>query len=247
MTTRLNTAWIKVGSSVTSPVENTQRAQVLLDSYYVVVGFEVNNPKAYVDNVHDLAVDYGHAFIYVVKNVTIVKSFSFGPSGPGKVGWFNKGRVMTSKKNGIHNGRPGNADYIISERVKAFKVDISLQQAVALQAEIDKLRSEILDGSLEYSAIMNDTCAETAKEALDEAYIPTPSGSGWIKDSRRLSFPIVYAVNPYTWHANFKRGQPEAEFVPDEPVGWLPIIGDDDPIFGVPTFARADPIFGARL
>jgi len=56
--------------------------------------------------------------------------------------------MMTSKKNGIHNGRPGNADYLITELVKAFKVSISMHQAAVLQKEIDNLRSEINSGKL---------------------------------------------------------------------------------------------------
>jgi len=240
-------SWVKIGSSETSPVENKRRAQVFVDSYYVVVGFEVNNPKAFVDNVQDLAVDYGHAFLYVVKNTTIVKSFSFGPNGPGKVGWFNKGKMMTSKKNGIHNGRPGNADYPITALVKAFKVSISMHQAAVLQKEIDNLRSEINSGKLEYSAIMNDTCAETARDVLEEAGVQTPSGSGWVKHGRMLNFPVAYAVNPYSWYTNFKAKQPEMKFRPNESSEWTPKVGDDDPIFGVPAFAKADPIFGTRL
>jgi len=85
-------SWVKIGSSETSPVENKRRAQVFVDSYYVVVGFEVNNPKAFVDNVQDLAVDYGHAFLYVVKNTTIVKSFSFGQTAPEKLVGLIKAR-----------------------------------------------------------------------------------------------------------------------------------------------------------
>lgn len=38
-------SWVSAGSSQTSPVENKIRAQVSIDSYYVVVGFEVNNPS----------------------------------------------------------------------------------------------------------------------------------------------------------------------------------------------------------
>lgn len=240
-------SWVTIGSSQTSPVENKQRAQVALDRYYVVVGFEVNKPEAFVDDVHDLAVDYGHAFIYLVKNVTITNFFSFGPNGPGKIGWFNKGKVMTSKKDGYQNARPGTANYFIKEDVKAFKLSVTTQQAIDVHKEIDKLRLEIYNGSLEYSAIMNDTCAETAKEILDEAGVQTPSGSGWVKHSKMASVPIVYAVNPYSWHKNFKKAHPEMNFKRERNREWIPLVGEDDPIFGVPDFAKADPIFGVKL
>lgn len=240
-------SWFSIGSSKTSPTENKNRAQVSLDSYYVVVGFEVNHPNAFVNEIHDLAKDYGHAFIYLVKNVTIQSSFSFGPAGIGKFGWFNKGRVMTSKKNGQQNARPATADYGITEPVKAFKINISKKQAEMLEKEINKLRVEIYTGSLEYSALMNDTCAETAKEVLDEADVPTVSGSGWVKHSGVMSSPFVYAVNPYKWHKNLKSRYTEALFKADVEGEWIPVVGENDPIFAVPHFARADPVFGVRL
>lgn len=88
MTTKLRAVagWIPVGSSQTSPIENMKRTHVALDSYYVVIGFEVNRLEAYKNDVHDLALDYGHAFFYLVKNTKIMNSFSFGPWGVGKVG-----------------------------------------------------------------------------------------------------------------------------------------------------------------
>jgi hypothetical protein len=66
-------------------VDHKKRAEVTLDSYYLVVGFEVNFPKAFVNQVHDLHVDYGHAFFYLVKNSKIEKSFSFGLTSPAKL------------------------------------------------------------------------------------------------------------------------------------------------------------------
>lgn len=225
-------SWVRIGSSETSPTENKIRAQVFLDSYYVVVGFEVNDPKAFKDDIQDLSVDYGHAFFYLVKNLVIKKSFSFGPNGPGKHGLFNTGRVTTYKKDGRQNGRPATADYSITEPVKAFKISIAAQQAVKLEREIDKIRAQIYAGSVEYSALMNDTCAETAKEVLDDADVETPSGSGWVKHSGMLRFPLVYAANPYKWHKNFKASHSERNFDPGALGEWIPVPGERDPIFG---------------
>lgn len=240
-------SWVSVGSSQTSPVENKIRAQVSIDSYYVVVGFEVNNPKAFVNGIHDLAVDYGHAFIYLVKNIEIAGVISFGPNGVGKIGWFNRGRTMTSKKDGQQNGRPATADYPVREAVKAFRITVSKKQAAQLLKEIKELRKEIYEGDVEYSALMNDTCAETVKEVLDDADIETPSASGWIKHSKVLSFRFVYAANPYKWHKQFKESYTETGYTPDALGEWVPTVGEEDRIFGVPSFAKADPIFGVKL
>jgi hypothetical protein len=240
-------SWVSIGSSRTSPTENMARAQVLVDRYYVVVGFEVNEPKAFVDEIQDLSVDYGHAFFYLVKNAEISGAVSFGPNGAGKIGWFNKGRTMTSKKDGQQNGRPATADYPVREPVKAFKIPISKQQATLLLQGINELRREIDVGGVEYSALMNDTCAETAKEVLDDAKIETPSASGWIRHSRILSFRFLYAANPYKWHKRFKERYAETIFLPSELGEWIPLAGEQDPIFGVPAFAKADPMFGVAL
>lgn len=240
-------SWFSIGSSQTSPIENKIRAQVSLDTYYIVVGFEVNNPKAFVDEIHDLAQDYGHAFFYLVKNKTIKSLFSFGPAGMGKFGLLNRGGAMTSVKNGVQNGRPATADYGITEPVKAFKMGLTKRQAEMVEHEVKKIRIEIYSGSVEYSALVNDTCAETAKEVLDDADVQTPKGSGWIKHSSKLSVAVAYAVNPYQWHNDFKARYPEMNFNPDVEGEWLPVVGEDDPIFGVPAFAKADPIFGVSL
>jgi hypothetical protein len=234
--------WTEIGRSETSPTENKVRKEVKLDSYYVVVGFEVNKPEALVDGTHDLSIDYGHAFFYLVKNGKIVIAFSFGPDGPGKVGWFGKGdRIIRNEynfgallKDGSRNSRPGTPDYPITERVRAFQIKLSLGQAKRLEIETKKLRSEIFSQETQYNAIMNDTCAETAKEILDDAGIETPSGYGPVKHSQILPFSISYSVNPYKWHENFRvGGYQERTYKPDVvPSDWHPPIGITDPIFG---------------
>lgn len=261
MTTGRDSAlrWSQIGKSRSSPIDNTKRAEVTLDSYYLVVGFEVNFPKAFVDGKHDVAIDYGHAFFYIVKNSKIVKSFSFGPADAGKIGWFNKGErpgfgrnaynVGAFKKDGISNSRPGTADYPITELVKAFRIILSIEQANKLEVETEKARLEILDGKIQYTAMLNDTCAETAKEVLDDAGIKTPSGSGLVKHSRIVNFPVAYAVNPYKWHEGFQEKYTDASYKVTSRFGggWIPAAGDDDPIFGVPALAKGNPIFGVGL
>ncbi|WP_374584860.1 hypothetical protein [Pseudoduganella sp.] len=233
--------WVEVGRSTTTDPKNKVRKEIELDDYYLVVGFEVNKPDAFKDNTHDLAIDYGHAFFYIVKNKIITKVFSFGPAGLGKTGWLGNGELIGRNgynrgaiiKDGYMNARPGTPDYAITETVKAFKVALTPQQGKALEEETDSARKEILEGEQQYTAYINDTCAETAREILDEAGVSTPSGSGKVKNSSVASFSIAYAVNPYMWHHNFRKsGHNEVEYHP--PVGkpWKPPIGRLDPIFG---------------
>ena len=239
--------WKEIGRSLTTPTATTKRAEVKIDDYYLVVGFEVNMAMAFVDNTHDLGISYGHAFFYLVKNKMVTKSFSFGPSGSGKIGWFNAGAAGEGNKyntgaklkNGYINARPGTPDHAITEPVKAFRIKLTLVQAKNLEIQVDKIRMEIQNKKYKYNVIVNDTCAESAKEVLDDSGIDTPSGSGSIKDSKRFSFVITSAVNPYQWHHNFKQAghkevvfKPPSVMDPTNPGVWHPPIGVLDPIFG---------------
>lgn len=233
--------WTQIGQSETSPIDNKVRKEVQVDSYYVVIGFEVNHRQAYVDGTHDLAIDYGHAFFYLVRNALVARVFSFGPNGLGKLGWFNKGghRWMRNRfntgaifKDGITTSRPATADYAISEQVSAFRIFLSFAQAKRLEQEVDKARSEILNEQTKYNAIFNDTCAETAKEVLDESGIETPSGYGTVKHSEIIGLPLSYSVNPYQWHRDFKdRGYKEVRYKPNKRNLGLPLVGDVDQVF----------------
>lgn len=233
--------WVEVGRSTTSDPSNKVRKEVELDDYYVVIGFEVNKPDAFKDNIQDLAIDYGHAFFYIVKNKRVTKAFSFGPTVRGKTGWFDKGEPIGRNaynrgafiKDGNRNARPGSPDYPITETIKAFRILLTLKQGRALEKETDTIRQEIFEGKQEYTAYMNDTCAETARDILEEAEVSTPDGAGKVKNSAIASFSIAYAVNPYMWHHNFKKGG-YTEIVFFVPPGkpWHPPIGKVDPIFG---------------
>jgi hypothetical protein len=241
MTTSLSTnlEWKTIGTSKTSPLANTERKEVRLDVFYLVVGFEVNNADAFTNNIHDLAVDYGHAFYYLVQNLIIIQSFSFGPQGRGKIGWFDMGarggkRIYTMgaiKKDGSTNSRPSTADYKITETVKAFKITLTEHQAKKLNEKTNEARAEIYKGQINYTAFVNDTCAETAKEILDDSAIPTPDGDSWIKHSDLSRVPIAHAVNPYKWHKEFKSKYKETIFHLGDLYEWLPLIGAADPIY----------------
>jgi hypothetical protein len=117
--------------------------------------------------------------------------------------------------------------------VKAFQILLTAGQAKKLGAAVDKIRFEIQDGGVNYHAMMNDTCAETAKGLLDDADVTTPSGSGWVKHSRMVNFPVAYAINPYAWHEHFREKYQEKLYKPDAiPGDWHPPVGQSDPIFG---------------
>lgn len=215
--------------------------RVELDVFYLVIGFEVNSADAFKNNTHDLAIDYGHAFYYLVKNLVIAQSFSFGPYELGKIGWFNKGApegkeiysIGAITKDGHKNSRPGTADHKIREKVKAFKIPLNRRQAETPNNKTTEARIEIYNRTLTYSAIVNDTCAETAKEILDDSGIDTPSGSSWVKHSNIAEIPLAFAVNPYKWHRNFKTKYEEVIFYPDGLSEWIPTVGELDPIYGV--------------
>jgi hypothetical protein len=223
--------WTKIGSSATSPVSNTQRKEVFADTYYLVVGFEVNYPSAYKDGVHILDEDYGHAFFYTTKNAVVTQFFSFGPISRGKVGWLNSG-VTTGAliKDGYADARQGTPDYPISENIRLFKIDITASQAERVITETNKVRQEITSGKQKYTAWINDTCAETAKEILDDAGVKTPSGSGPISKG---GWEVIYAVNPYRWHENFvKAGVREVPVKHgDLPKEGMMVVGSKDAFY----------------
>ncbi len=142
MAVATNPKWQVIGSSTTTPTENKKRKEVKVDDYYVVVGFEVNHPEAFKNNTHDLAVDYGHAFFYLVKNKTVIKLFSFGPNGRGKV-------VPHSPiKDGYANDRPGTPDYGIDDLIKAFKMPLTHKQGVQLETKTEERRQKIISGKI---------------------------------------------------------------------------------------------------
>jgi hypothetical protein len=107
-------------------------------------------------------------------------------------------------KDGSKNSRPGNPDYGITEEIKAFKIVLTLKQGLKLATVTDDMRTKITSGKQKYTAYMNDTCAETARDLLSDAGISTPSGSGAVKYSSLIDWPVAYATNPYMWHKNFK-------------------------------------------
>ena len=233
------TKWAQQASSTTTPVENKTRKEVLVDEYHVVVGFEVNEPAAFKDDTQDLAVDFGHAFFYVAKNNVITKVFSFGPNDIGKVGWadrgsrndpnaYNTGAIL---KDGRKNARPGTPDYDIPDTVSAFKIKLTIKQGAALERETEAMRQKIISGKQKYTAYMNDTCAETARDVLLAANVSTPSGSGAVKHSGIVNAPIAYAVNPYMWHKNFKKAGYAEVAKKLESKEAAELLGKSDPLF----------------
>lgn len=239
--TEIDEIWEILGRTETTPVKDTTRHKVTVDDYYLVVGFEVNIPAAYKDNTQDLAIDYGHAFFYVVKDRIIVSVFSFGPSGPGKIGWLDKGGDGARRnlynsgaliKDGYKNSRPATADYHITENVRAFKIKLTREQGIKVVKNVTIARQKIDKGEMLYTAIFNDTCAEEAKDLLDEAGIETPKGSGLVKYSTIAPFSLAHGVNPYSWHNDFKKSGYAEAIKYRGASNFAPIVGKEDSIFG---------------
>jgi hypothetical protein len=176
----------------------------------VVVGFEVNQPKAFKcvkikneipsydgfgsasrfmsdDCTHDLNIDTGHAFFYLVKNDKVTKFFSFGPADP-------EGAKLLARN-------PGSPDFGIGEETKLFRIPLSEKQYDALMKDTEAVRQKISSKDIFYTPLINDTCAEEARDIL-KAHIPNlPEGSSKIEYA---DTKVAIAVNPYMWHKNFK-------------------------------------------
>ncbi len=238
--------WKKVGALSTKEEGAKKPEVVTVAQNYVVIGFEVNFPDAFKDNIHNLDInqggDYGHAFFYVVNQGKISRLFSFGPKGTGSISAINP------LKDGYKNSRPGTPDYPVTKLTKLFRIKLSSSEIKILEAETEKARKKIIDGKLKYSALVNDTCAETAREVLSAAKISTPSAKGKVaakiasvpKPESRNDFPYVttnkenvrvvvaFADNPYMWHHNFKKeGYKE---VISSALEWPDMVGLADPL-----------------
>lgn len=84
--------------------------------------------------------------------------------------------------------------------------------------KVDAFTKKVNNGKEKYTAYINDTCAETAKDILDDSGIETPDADGYVltpKDSindkitpyrggdqqKRVKLNFEFAT-PYAWHAN---------------------------------------------
>jgi RHS repeat-associated protein len=158
--------------------------------YRMVMGFEVNNPAAFAGGVHNLSVDYGHAFFYLVDdNNKITDVFSHGPTQtPGPI---------TSL-----TGVPATANYgLDSSNVNLFPFDIS-------KAEYEKLQNEIKKfGTPSYWIAGNRTCASSAMDILGKVGsvaggLPAGKSDVVIYNKNILGVPVkvtlgIDVVNPY--------------------------------------------------
>lgn len=190
--------------------------------YYLIIGFEVNHiDSAFRNNTQDLNVDYGHAFFFTVENGKIKTVFSFGPAG-----WATP--TAAELKAGINEAsgkRQGTTDYLITEISRLYKFKINKKQIEKIKEHADKFRKKVASGVEKYTAYMNDTCAEAAKDVLDDADIDTPSGKGYVTtpsgttnflfspsyiDDWKVPMTGQKFVNPYSWYDQLKKkyGQP---------------------------------------
>ncbi len=170
---------------------------------YLVIGFEVNfidagphgSKDAYIDDTHYVLTDTGHAFFFTVKDDKVITFLSFGPTIQVE---RDKPRVL------------GKIDYPIGERSQLFKFAISPNQLEKI-----KTKAVTFNSTKQYYDIeKNDTCAETAKQILDEAGMKTPSAKGAVKvTTGNMIKDKIGEVkkydgdydNPYAWFTNIKK------------------------------------------
>lgn len=203
--------------SRTLPMISNNQVQVISNQYYLVIGFEVNYlATAFVNNTQNLNIDYGHAFFFTVQNGKIVTVHSFGPKGLATP-------TEAEEKAGIDRfsgKRSGTINYPITEVSRLYKFKIRKSQLSAIKKHADKFKKKVISGEEKYTAYMNDTCAEAAKDVLDDADIDTPSGKGYIttpSGTANFLFEPTYIdgwkvpatgamfVNPYSWYDQFKK------------------------------------------
>lgn len=200
-----------MNKAVAKTAPNIPVTEVMVESYQLVVGFEVNHPNAYVNGIHILNNDYGHAFFYLTKNGMVKKFFSFGPVGSGKDGWLNKGNSRNStpnawntgapKKDGYATSREGTATYPISEVTKNFRFTLDAHEFEVILKETERIIQQIYARKQDYTAWINDTCAETARDIIKKGYPSIPEGSGAVDAGVGVK---ITAVNPYRWYHNMK-------------------------------------------
>ncbi len=184
---------------------NITNVQIRRKTYVLTVGFEVNHPNAFVDGVQDLSIDYGHAFFYVTKNNIVDVFFSFGP----------KGLAVQGKITDEYSGaRPGNTSYRITEITRLFRLKIREEMAVKVKKNADIFTAKVNAGAEHYYAFMNDTCAETARDILNEGGVSTPSGSGPVKGVGSDGITAIGSfVNPYKWYFDFSEKYKETGII----------------------------------
>lgn len=214
-------------SGTTTATGNVIQQQITRPpEYYLFIGFEVNHmDTAFENNTQSLDManggDYGHAFFYTTKDNIVDTFFSFGPSGaaaPNKA----EAAIGIDRASGR---RPGTTSYRISEVSRLFRFKITEKQAEDIKREADAFTAKVRSGEEKYTAYMNDTCAETAKDILDAAGIDTPNGQGFVRSGndtadfwfgplevkgQRVPFSGTYFVTPYSWYTQMeeKYGSP---------------------------------------
>ena len=191
---------ITSGQTATPPSQggvNVQPVNITRPPKYIVtIGFEVNHiATAFIGETQDLSVDYGHAFFYITRDDEVTVFFSFGPSG-GK--YSSKPPYKPFQYSGR---RPGTTLYPITEVSHLIRLQITEKQATDVKVETEKFTQRVNNGKEHYTAIFNDTCAETARDMLTYGGVDTPSGSGPVKGiGADFVTQRINVVNPYMWH-----------------------------------------------
>ncbi len=200
---------LRYSSAKTKPSErgetNTVTVKISKEVKYILtVGFEVNYPAAFYNNILNLSVDFGHAFFYVTKRPVLFDNdivdtfFSFGPAALGE------GGKITDEYNGE---RQGNTKYAISEKTKMFRLRISQAQAEKIKTNSNKFSNKVDSKKILYDTSLNNTCAETERDILSASHVLTPDGHGSVIGTGNIAIDIatynLAFVNPYMWFKNF--------------------------------------------
>lgn len=212
--------------------------------YRLVLGFEVENPKAFSGEIHDLGIDYGHAFFYISDaRGYVVSVFSYGPA--------RDVADVTDKIFGV----PALTNYLIKDPSKLFPFQISETQYLTIKNVIAGFDARVRSGDAKYITITNETCAATAMTVLASVTksLGLPEGKSRVRLPGSLinpgyalkkiailgGLPAVLASSSYTGTTAFGATNPYALYnqmvqkgfksVRYSVVKWAPSLGMVDP------------------
>ena len=217
-----------VSNAITQASPENNRTIQISDEYYLIIGFEVNLLESLVidgetyekafdktTNTQDLTVEdgYGHNYFITIKNGIVDTFFSFGPGVDLNAGTPEEIEESTyatpsflERQKGIdeYSGkRPGNTEYSITEVSQIFKFKINKEQLNNIKLHANNFKAKVRSQEEKYTAYKNDTCAETAKNILDLANIPTPNGEGHVHTPSDIANKLIRNkkyVTPYSWY-----------------------------------------------
>ncbi|MGU4293662.1 hypothetical protein [Escherichia coli] len=185
------------------------------DRYVLSIGFEVNIERAFQNDTLDLAIDFGHAFLYVTKNNLVTDFFSFGPT---------KVIAPEGEKSDSIKKRVGMVNFPIKETSKIFRFTITKKQVEKIHSKIKSFSNKVDNKEEYFDVVTNNTCAKVSQLLLEQAGISTPESSSHVKSSKEEDYNWLTETfnfaNPYKWYNSFLK-----QF--EHPIGCLGPDGSD--------------------